>query len=926
MKALALLLIVAVAAIAQPTVGTPSVVSGTLTQNSVQLLFTAAPDSYCWARYGLSTGSYTRSATGFASVVGSCYVTLANLTAGTQYFVQAVGYPIFNSTSSQGFSAEINFTTPAATPITIPTQPAAFVLPTYPDTSGYTTVPLTPIGSGYDNCGLQNAINNAAFGTIIEIPQGSVCNTTDLGFGINAGPYLKPKAVQAGKTMNDPTHQWIIIRTARTPLSLPPDGARTSPAYSGILGQIRAVDRTSGGRGASLNAETGLTDDVHHYWIDNIEFTFPNGIAADSQDPAPYGAAAINLTNNFAAQATAGNIRWVVVDRVLMVPPAAPFRLSYAANVILEGANVELRGSYFGPLGYWKAFADTIPAATRVGNTITQLATGSWQRKTTESAWAPEGTVTAALTASGGYSGAYVMYLNGSGVFVDYTTPTGGETASWACTNCTATAVASPAVPDSSHYLAAGAIASGIITTMTAWNPCSWSTCEGSVGLLTNTGPGPLRFDNNFISSPLIGFYSDALSNAPTGPNDLYFTRNDMDIPSFMRWNSPDASGWFFQNRNIWETKRGKRWLIKGNTFTGQFGQATSSGAGIVWSPRLASDVPATFEVGIADQTFQYNTVSDSSAAIYVGGLDEISGIRRPPLTRNIWIEGNIFNNIDGLTYTTNTSGALFANIGSPINTFCGFENLVFRFNTYRRSRGMYPSVGFYCATSSLLNISNNVMSVSAGDTTDIAGFTTNATPLLSNYPGVPFIANTVGNFAATLAASSGNAVVGNNAYVCGKIRSGTYPAVTDLSSAQCTTIASTWPVGGNVFAPGATEVARETAAGLLSDGRLTYASPYRSYAGADIANIYAAQGVVTSVSYTVTASAVTVTFRAPDTAQCSVDWSADGGSTFPEANRVASTGSGRAKVATFAATTRTVYSLRLICASETVTLKVRTL
>lgn len=892
---------------APPTVGTPTVVSGTLTSTSVQLTFTVSATSYCWAEYDTNTGApYTYSAPGLDYTnTANCRVTLANLTPGTLYYVRASGRPNSNNSTDIGYASEMTFTTNAAS-YPAPALPTTWALSTYPDTTGYTVVTLTPSGSGDDNCGIQAAIDTMvslgadAFARIVEIPQGAVCNNLGVHGGSPTGFALPILPVATGYTLNDPDHPWIIIRTARTPALTPPDGTRVTSEYVGTLAKI---NQTGPGVGGCFYADwfTGI---AHHFWVDSIECTWTNNTTADSQGPTPYAQSFFSLANT----ATTNYGHYIVLDRWYSVPHDPPFRVGLPAQIQLEGAYLAMINSHIEG-AYWKEYVNTLPDTTYLGNTITQLA-GAWQRKPADATWTIGSTVTAAGTLSGGYAGTYAMYLNGSGVTLEYTTPAGMETASWVCTGCTATPVATPAVPDSAHKLATGTITAGAIASISSFG-CGFS-CEGSFGIYSSNGPGPIKWLNNYVDNPGQTAYTEVLGNGAQ-LNDVTFQGNEILINPKYQITGPASNGWYYTNRLIWETKRGYRWLINGNRFSGNFGNLTSSCASIVWSTRYAE---TTTGAGIGDQTFTNNTVSDSCGGMYFGGLSENGGgtFTDGPILARLKASNNVFNNIDGLSYTTTTTDIDFANRGQMWTTFMGFDQLEISRNNWRRARGQYPPMFFYRGTSANLRLWNNVLSMSAGASTAVTAFTANDTQWLSNFPANPYVVSSA-NFTTTLAGSSGGYSVLRNAIVGGTIRDGAYPGTIDLTGAQMTSICSTFPGTGNTCVAGETQAARETAIGMVDSGFLKLTSPYLS-ASADARAISDASGYAANFRIGLTASAVNVRMRRASTSAvaCTLAWSTDGGVTWPAANQVLATGSGVEQIATFAASSNTVYAIRPIC------------
>jgi hypothetical protein len=142
------------------------------------------------------------------------------------------------------------------------------------------------------------------------------------------------------------------------------------------------------------------------------------------------------------------------------------------------------------------------------------------------------------------------------------------------------------------------------------------------------------------------------------------------------------------------------------------------------------------------------------------------------------------------------------------------------------------------------------------------------------------------------------------------------------MTSGDITSIASTFPAD-NTFATNATEAARETAVGVLPTGFLRYISPFLATRGADVNAILNAQGVVRNPRLFSTTSTITVRYQAPDVVACFVDRSLDGIAW----TRAQAAGGTTNQLVTFTGlASQTAYQLRLICASQTQTFRMRTL
>jgi hypothetical protein len=135
------------------------------------------------------------------------------------------------------------FVVPSTNGPILPTLPQASLNASFPDTTGYTVINVTP-GQ------LQTAINNASCnpnGTLLQLPRGDV----------ETGSFILPlKTCASG--------QWIIITTAG--VTLPAQGTRLDPSL--YVGQLA---RISNSQGATTAISTASDAPVNHYWFSGLE-------------------------------------------------------------------------------------------------------------------------------------------------------------------------------------------------------------------------------------------------------------------------------------------------------------------------------------------------------------------------------------------------------------------------------------------------------------------------------------------------------------------------------------------------------------------------------------------------------------------------------------------------------------------------------
>ena len=121
-----------------------------------------------------------------------------------------------------------------------------------------------------------------------------------------------------------------------------------------------------------------------------------------------------------------------------------------------------------------------------------------------------------------------------------------------------------------------------------------------SSGITITQGPGPGKFDNNYIEAYGISLYStdDANSYSPT-PSDYTITRNTFYRDEAYHYGSPASNGRTYITRHLLEMKRGIRWLIQGNLFDGNWASVNNAAA-IMLSPQPG---PGMYLINIVNGT-----------------------------------------------------------------------------------------------------------------------------------------------------------------------------------------------------------------------------------------------------------------------------------------------------------------------------------
>ena len=192
---------------------------------------------------------------------------------------------------------------------TLPTLPQAAVDTSYPDTTGYAVVNVTP-GT------LQTALKNASCdpsGTVLQLPQGSI-DTEAITL-----PY---KSCATGK--------WIIITTAG--VNLPAQGTRLDPSI--FAGQIARLTQSASG---ASTVQTQRNSPVNHYWLAGLEIEQTAPIVYMLVDIGAYASAPDQLPNN------------IVIDRCYVHGKATN---DVQRDILLNGSNLAVVDSYVSE-GHW---------------------------------------------------------------------------------------------------------------------------------------------------------------------------------------------------------------------------------------------------------------------------------------------------------------------------------------------------------------------------------------------------------------------------------------------------------------------------------------------------------------------------------------------------------------------------------------------
>ncbi len=274
--------------------------------------------SWVALKYGLTSGHYIYASASYPSYVNAsdhnnvdASISLGGLAPGTTYYVLPTARPDQDddvglcATPACGALEQVFTTAPLPPVHPVPPAPPAAWVPTEPDTTSYTVIPMKT-GSVNGECvaaanvSQQPRWNGAVFagdnitailqkifyGTVVEFPQGASCKVFQTEPNWHSGyvlPRLPVDPVASGD-IDSPQHRWIVFRTKKiNAADFPPFGVR-HPDRNGqpdwpnswLMNPGMPTDGSSPGRGTQ-NFNGQLFDcyaqGCHHFWFENMEWT-----------------------------------------------------------------------------------------------------------------------------------------------------------------------------------------------------------------------------------------------------------------------------------------------------------------------------------------------------------------------------------------------------------------------------------------------------------------------------------------------------------------------------------------------------------------------------------------------------------------------------------------------------------------------------
>jgi hypothetical protein len=601
---------------------------------------------------------------------------------------------------------------------------------------------------------------------------------------------------------------------------------------------------------------------------------------ADSVDPKPFRVF-MQMSGVYSGDRQPS---YIVLDRLYIHGQAAPYRIM--GGVQLGGRNIAMIGSYIDKIDYWKLvdWPHVNPALSADGTQMT-VPRATYQRNSHEPVVGMSAAASFRLLSPASVAGTYVAYLNQNGLNIRYSPGLNIQ-----CTGCTTDEKPAPEVwgPDNSYIFFWGNVQNGRFTVSNIHNE-EWTTSQwglASIGVeVLDRGTGPYLFSNNYIEAYYMGFYIDA-GGTNKSNDDLLWVRNHMIWNQNHRRTSPTSDGFRYNSRQLWEVKRGKRFLLSGNLFQGNWSYQ-NAGPSIFLSGRATYVLDNTI-TGLTDYEITNNIIRHASY-----GWSCMGASYPPPdpqVTARVLFANNLMYDINRYVY--DEGAPTFA--AAYMDIFPGCEDVQVRNNTMGLALGRGPYLMLIGGGHTLgegLAFNDNIMYMSFGEVGGLIGVDENQyLPITRRQPTVPSQGTVKQKLDAYFTRNGDTPTPSysftNNIFLGGK--TGTSTAnLRDLTQAEIDTYATQFPPG-NFFPRGATLAAREQQVfdTASTDYRLNTASTFIRGAvnagtsgrsvGVDHDSLESSMGLVKQVSVAPGSVSARVSYLAPDGNGCTVDVSKD--------------------------------------------------
>ena len=155
------------------------------------------------------------------------------------------------------------------------------------------------------------------------------------------------------------------------------------------------------------------------------------------------------------------------------------------------------------------------------------------------------------------------------------------------------------------------------------WTEADNRSGSESTGIGIGEGPGPGRIENNLIEAIGVSLFFTGSTYHQAPPSDYVIRRNHFSHPDVYLYGSPsNVSRKNYMNRQLLELKSGRRVLVRGNIFDGNWVDITQ-GAMILMTPR-AGGIPAAKTIkNISHGTITVSSTTDPyrpGMMVYISG------------------------------------------------------------------------------------------------------------------------------------------------------------------------------------------------------------------------------------------------------------------------------------------------------------------
>ena len=425
---------------------------------------------------------------------------------------------------------------------------------------------------------------------------------------------------------------------------------------------------------------------------------------------------------------------------------------------------------------------------------------------------------------------------------------------------------------------------------------------EGCQCMIGGVGPGPYKFQDNYLSAVGLPWHHDDSGGDWATRGDYTYYRNTFFTPFNRMYGHPSSDGMRYMHRQPLEWKSGTRISLVGNIFDQSWVEDNPTGATITLTSVAGQ---GTTDVNVESNTFRHVPALMSATQIVEGG----SPVTRPT---------SRFRFVNNLAFDVNQSRTYWVDAGfAPPTGWVftgpnGSEDVIVDHNSIVGNLGRVPSVMHLFSTRTEgVRVTNNIFYLSGGN----SGLTID------------------GSLSYATCSGSGKALA--DCMFTGGYR---WDHNLLLGDSNQTTIQSYWPGLAN-YIP--SDPANLSSVGWFSTTKNDYhlkagycsgcGSPAsdRQDVGADIDALEAAQGKVKLIGVptsTISIGSATVAFIAPDAQSCPVDYSAVDPTLINTFTRALDGGQSRNRnVVLTGLSSKTVYYYRVNCAVRQPTGQFRT-